>query len=43
MYRPKYKILLILALIVVLNGTISACGQKGPLYLPDPQDDQNSP
>ena len=38
--RPAY--LVRLCLILICLGLLAACGQKGPLYLPDPEPDQET-
>jgi len=34
------RVLLSLAVLLLATGSLSACGQKGPLYLPEPGKDQ---
>jgi predicted small lipoprotein YifL len=36
---PRYQRWLIIV-VVTLSGLLSACGQKGPLYLPEPAQDE---
>jgi predicted small lipoprotein YifL len=33
-------LLWVIALNLVVGGLLSACGQKGPLYLPEPEPEQ---
>ncbi len=42
MRQPACYTLLIITIIIVLTGAITACGQKGPLYLPDKQNEQKT-
>ncbi len=37
--RPRYQRWLIIA-ILALSSLLAACGQKGPLYLPEPEQDE---
>lgn len=42
MHRLRPTLLLLLSLLTVSLSTMTGCGQKGDLYLPDRADQQNN-